>query len=48
MPDKPEKIPTIEEIKRDLGLEKMEFLSEMSAPEGEPQYDENGDIIAFR
>jgi hypothetical protein len=32
MPDKPKKIPTIEDIKRELGLDKMEFMTEMARP----------------
>jgi hypothetical protein len=32
MPDKPEKLPTYEDILKELGPERMEFMTEMSRP----------------
>jgi hypothetical protein len=36
MPDKPEKIPTFEELRAKLGNEAMEFMTEMARPEYKP------------
>jgi len=33
MPNEPKKIPTFEELRDAMGLDKMEFMSEMARPE---------------
>jgi hypothetical protein len=43
-----DKIPSEEEFEKmlkDIGPEKMSWMSEMSAPQGPYEFDEEGDII---
>jgi hypothetical protein len=43
MPDKP-KIPSYEEIERELGLDKMSFMSEMVRPDAEEEREDEGTV----